>query len=859
MIGGNLEENMKKKRILAVLLSLMMVLALMPSAVWAEASATEQYDGETLNAIAAQLQDPSNDPFDYTSPRVKARSAAKAYPAAYDLRDLGCVTPVKFQNPFGTCWGFAAIAAAESSILGSGLAAHDGYDAESLDLSEKHLVYFVSQAISDPSDSQYGEGTHAADGVSVRDQLNGGGMPFMATSLFASGMGPVLEARSELLEYKGRNGWTEKRTIDGRITDFCYDDEDDWSLPEEYRFIQSYVLKESYMLPSPAQIDEKTNEYTYNPSGTEAIKEMLMNRRAVQIGFCADTSSPSQEAGDGVYISKNWAHYTYDATESANHAVTIVGWDDNYPKENFVEGHNPPENGAWLVKNSWGSAQRDFPNKGPGWGIEDANGVNTGYFWLSYYDKTISLPEALEFDRSNVGSGYYLDEYDFMPVNDVSAAEVPNEIRMSNVFKAEVCEMLEQVSCETTYPGTKVVNEVYLLADDFTSPTDGVLVDRTESTFGYGGFHKIDLESPDIIQKGQYYSIVQTQTTPEGNYALNMPIAMGEEFSKAMGYSTWIQGVVNEKESYLYMDGKWYDYSDSELKAKLFGKSYLLMSFDNFPIKGYCSEKSNINIRVSGNKMLSLNEGEDASVLRVIYKGDAGSAVDSPKITWKLAEGGDEIITLTPDASATDRASIRAVKPGRTNLYVTVPGIGTTVASVSVDKISISGLMIREDKFVYNGKPHKPKVVVYDAADNVVSQSHYTVTYKNNIKCGEADVAVKVKAGDKMYKGTQNIDFCITPRRAKIKSMSAGTGSLTVRVKNQKPSGVKTYQVYYRIKGSSKWLKKSFKASSGTSLCIKGLSKGKRYQVKVRAAAGKHNSLINAGKFSPVRTSKRIK
>ena len=44
--------------------------------------------------------------------------------------------PVKLQNPFGTCCGFASIAAAESSLLGSGLAAEDGYDENSLDLSE---------------------------------------------------------------------------------------------------------------------------------------------------------------------------------------------------------------------------------------------------------------------------------------------------------------------------------------------------------------------------------------------------------------------------------------------------------------------------------------------------------------------------------------------------------------------------------------------------------------------------------------------------------------------------------------------------------------------------------------------------
>src|SRR5690606_5782174 len=49
------------------------------------------------------------------------------------------------------------------------------------------------------------------------------------------------------------------------------------------------------------------------------------------------------------------------------HAITLVGWDDNYPRTKFT--YLPPGNGAFLAKNSWGSDR--------GYG---------GYFWISYYD-----------------------------------------------------------------------------------------------------------------------------------------------------------------------------------------------------------------------------------------------------------------------------------------------------------------------------------------------------------------------------------------------------------------------------------------------------------------------------------------
>lgn len=56
------------------------------------------------------------------------------------------------------------------------------------------------------------------------------------------------------------------------------------------------------------------------------------------------------------------------------HAVEIVGWDDNYSRLNFGSTSNtrPENNGAWLVRNSWGN----YNSLG-------------GYFWISYEDKYV--------------------------------------------------------------------------------------------------------------------------------------------------------------------------------------------------------------------------------------------------------------------------------------------------------------------------------------------------------------------------------------------------------------------------------------------------------------------------------------
>lgn len=619
---------------------------------------------------------------------------AEKLPDSIDLRNyngMNYVTPVKFQNPFGTCWAFGIVGASEISyIYDNGLGVPAGEVNNAVDFSEKYIAWYIYHLITADDvksgavrASQIGEGydPSQAEESDINAVYNFGGYSAFASGLFAAGQGPVMED-VEVNDfypfyYAGQNRW---RQSDREMTDEVaairqayfkeyyrpyvdtyikegyfqtadeYDDwfdtnwgegfflytksfsrsnyagYDDWSLPlsAEYRYpgVVTY-FKNSYILPDIVSVDSEGN-CELNPVGVAAVKIEISNGHGVAISYLADQSRPNQEAGDTGYMNTtNWAQY-YNGEPDANHCVTVVGYDDNYPKENFtrtahgevVEGSTPPGDGAFIVKNSWGALSEEdkatvtydidgnpvyVSPDANGWGYEDS-----GYFYLSYYDHGIRSTESFGFYKKDElkYTDVNYDQYDLLMGSEYEDHGFDSETKMANIFDAEEDEFLYQISYMSTAPLTTVHYAVYRDVED-DDPCSGILLEEGDNTNFFGGYQRFDLKKEYLLQKGEKYSVVITQkhnTEAAEEYDLIFAYALEDDDD-----GVEITGVINPGESYYFNNGKWYDMSDEEVRKLCVdliydeqvaeeGEEQFLedvpkgkdgIKIDNFPIKAF--------------------------------------------------------------------------------------------------------------------------------------------------------------------------------------------------------------------------------------------------------------------------------
>ncbi|WP_026508317.1 lectin like domain-containing protein [Butyrivibrio sp. MC2013] len=367
--------------------------------------------------------------------------------------------PLRDQNPYGTCWAFATTGLAESNLRLTGVI-------NDPDLSELHLSYFVYNQVTDPL------GGTTGDSSTTPQPLNIGGNVIWGLNLLDSWTGYASENTAQ---YSKQASLVQSSGLD---TDLAFDD--------------TVHLRNYYEEP----IESDTNKITANKH--ENIKKLVKEFGAASIAFYA-YSSMSAVTNGAAYNDATNAYYNPNDNGS-NHAVDIVGWDDNFSKKNFAT--EAPGDGAFLIRNSWETGDGNDP--------EDNYGY-AGYFWMSYYEASLSGPAiAAEF----VSSDDYDNNYQY---DGGLSTYSTSAIKAANVFTAHAAGASkgEWIRAASFYTGDSNVDytiDIYTGLTDSSNPESGEHAGTTMGRTSYAGKHTIDLDESVFVASGESFSVVVSLT-----------------------------------------------------------------------------------------------------------------------------------------------------------------------------------------------------------------------------------------------------------------------------------------------------------------------------------------------------------
>ncbi|WP_244971328.1 lectin like domain-containing protein [Vallitalea guaymasensis] len=273
----------------------------------------------------------------------------------------------------------------------------------------------------------------------------------------------------------------------------------------------------------------------------ETIKDTVKNYGGVHTSIYWEYRDVENEK----YYNKNTYSLNYNGKEETNHDVVIVGWDDEYPKENFII--QPDEDGAFICKNSFGT---DFGEE--------------GYFYISYYDAYIGKQNMVYSkieDNDNYDKIYQADWLGLVGKLGFNT----DTGYFSNVYETgNQQEELKAVSFYTTGINSKY--EVYLV-ENFTGKDDLKNMIFLESGFReYSGYYTINLKQPITLDKNKKFAVIVKMTTPGTKF----PIAA--EFDRDV---KWLGKVdLSDGEGYISYDGEIWEDTEEVLQSNVCLKAF---------------------------------------------------------------------------------------------------------------------------------------------------------------------------------------------------------------------------------------------------------------------------------------------
>lgn len=736
------------------------------------------------------------------------------------------VTSVKNQNPYGTCWAYTTISAAETSyIINEGIT-----DVDAVDFNEYHLVHYTYDTPENPLGLFGGDSIELTSG----DFLNTGGNCLLSASVLANWIG-VSDS-----------------------TDFTVDDVEQ-NNPESLGYEDAAHLEDAYYIAMP---DMTSTNYQ---TDMNVVKNMIMQYGSLALSYYSGTAGGDEFTGYYYCPSSLYADY-------ANHAVTIVGWDDTVPASAFTEhtGNTPAGDGAWLIKNSWGT-----------------DGDFGGYFWISYYDKSLDV-EVYAYNV--VGADNYDNNYQYDGATSGSCIEQKNSISQANAFVAQGYESLEAVGFYTYNTNINYEIRIYKNLESSEAPQYGDLVLTQTGKETYAGYHTIELTDKVMLAKGERYAVVVTLT--KNGEVIQLPLDVSADYGwlqffsySKVGESYWGTSVADLYDMYLEGSGHY------NVKIKAFTNE---VNEADFKVTSISLNKTAATLGAGNTLQLTATATPSYAANKMVTWTSSNTNVATVDITGKVTAkaAGTAIITATAaDGSGVSASCTITVE--KTVYSIQYNGNGATSGSMSNltncqvgtsytltanaykrtgysfagwnTKADGSGTTYKNEASVKNLTTTNGQTVTLYAQ---WTKTKYTIAYKlnggTNNKSNKSSYYVTTstlklknptRAGytfkgwytDKKFKNkitqiskgsTKNYTLYAKWEKVSVKkttiSSAKNSKSKQIVLKYKKSSGAAGYEISY---STDKKFKKSVtkKTTKNATYTIKNLKKGKTYYVRIRA------------------------
>lgn len=441
---------------------------------------------------------------------------------------------VEHQGITTECWAFATLKSMETNIaLTSGVT-------ELKDFSERHTDYATSRTF--------------LDGINEKGfdrEVGRGGLPISALAYLTNGQGAVLESDMPFENNEQKiNLASINKPVDTIVTDYTI-------LPS---IRKSYQTDGSGNTTSVKYYDVNGKEFTNSElqSVRNIIKQHLVENGAIASMTGGNYSNYYNNQSS---IFSATAYNCNDSSKVRDHAITIVGWDDNYSRNNFAEGSKPSTDGAYIVLNSYG--RESFDN---------------GYIYISYEDTFIEN-EMYGIESTSKPDYDYLYQHDYYGgIFQVGSAVSSNTGYVGATYKRQNTtkkEYLNQVGV-TLADYARV--EIYVNPNGTSMASEDLIRIGASGDVLNPGYHRININKTELT--GNEFAIVVKHISEDGNFYFEI---------EANVEGTMYGGVKSDNRSFISMDGyTWKNLKDLNIQG-------FDMSKADVCVKAFTTEETNSN------------------------------------------------------------------------------------------------------------------------------------------------------------------------------------------------------------------------------------------------------------------------